>query len=123
MISSPRFTFTRHLHVLAIWVALASSVAVSGCSTSSEADDAAAVDPRLVDILVDLHLADARGVADTNLVLADSLRDLVYLLHGLDSTGLAIRLDALSNRPGAVNALTEAVEDRLAEEQLGTLSP
>ena len=86
-------------------------------SADDLADDAPAVDSTLVDLLVDLHLADARGHDDG--AAADSLRQLVYRLHATDSTRLQERLDELASEPGAALDLAEAVETELSDERNG----
>ena len=96
-------------------------LAASACggedAPDDASDDAPEVDSTLVNVLVDLHLADARGRDDA--AVADSLRQLVYRLHATDSTRLGERLDALASEPGAALDLSEAVETRLSNERNG----
>ena len=92
-------------------------VALAACSGEGAPGAAPAVDSTLVDLLVDLHLADARGEGDA--AAADSLRQLVYRLHDTDSTRLQERLDRLASEPGAALDLVEAVEVRLSDERNG----
>ncbi|MEO0559867.1 MAG: hypothetical protein AAF170_16985, partial [Bacteroidota bacterium] len=91
-------------------------VPASGCGEGRNAEQAA-VDSSLVHVLVDLHLADARGAVRGESSLSDSLRDLVYEHHGWDSTRLDQRLTEVALEADAVAALTEAVESQLALEQ------
>ncbi len=106
---------------LAMSFMLIATCSITGCESASETERAEA-DSSLVNLLVDLHLADARGTVDEDPALGDSLRDLVYEMHGLDSTQLQQHLDALALRPGAVAVLTEAVETQLSTE-LHNVSP
>jgi len=98
-------------------ILILAAIGLAGCGEADEMEPRAAVDSTLVDALVDLHLADARGAVTEDPALGDSLRDLVYAIHGLDSTQLDQRLADTALRPGAVAALTEAVESHLALEQ------
>ena len=99
-------------------VALLAAAVLWGCD-EAETAERPDVDSSLVDVLVDLHLADARGEMDGAPTAGDSLRALVYTLHGLDSTDLARRLDETAGRDGAATALAEAVEQRLSTERYG----
>ena len=107
-------------HVLAMALAVLAATGGAGCGDGRDAPETAAVDSSLVHILVDLHLADARGAVHADPALGDSLRDLVYEAHGLDSTQLDQRLADTARRPGAVDALTEAVETQLTTERQTT---
>ncbi|GAB5534765.1 MAG: hypothetical protein Rubg2KO_10140 [Rubricoccaceae bacterium] len=101
---------------------LATLLAASACTDPTEASPPVAVDSTLVNALVDLHLADARGFIHEDPTRADSLRDLVYAQHELDSLQLNQRLANIALRPGAVAALMEAVESQLILEQQEALS-
>ena len=93
----------------------------AGCGEDADnADETVAVDSSLVDLMVDLHLADAREEVADDPALGDSLRDLVYALHSLDSTQLRIRLDELAQRPGEAQALVAAIETELSAERRST---
>ena len=94
------------------------SAAVAGCA----GDDAPPpVDTALVDVLVEVHLADARGAYDTTATdaRADSLRRAALAAHGLDSAALAGRLDALARDPARARATYDAVDERLVLERQG----
>ena len=108
---------------LATCVWLAAMLATSGCGETGETTERANVDSSLVNVLVDLHLADAREAVDGNPARGDSLRTLVYEIHGLDSTQLDQRLADISRQPGAIAALTEDVETQLALELDDASSP
>lgn len=101
---------------------LASSMGLGACDDGGPGDEVA-VDSVLVEVLVDLHLADARGQVSEDPALRDSLRDLAYSIHGTDSMHLQARLRDLATHAGAVAALTEAVESQLTLEQRGLVSP
>jgi hypothetical protein len=101
----------------------AAPVHLTGCGDGSAPAERAAVDSTLVTVMADLYLADARSQLLNDPNQGDSLRDLVYEMHGLDSLRLEQRLGDLVQRPGAVAALTDAVETRLSNEQRGSFSP
>ncbi|WP_420456839.1 DUF4296 domain-containing protein [Rubrivirga sp.] len=96
---------------------LAAGLVLGGCGPGDT------VDPALVDALVELHLADARAALDTSdarrPALADSLRRVALDAHGLDSTALAARLDALAVSPDLAQATYDSVEARLTRERQG----
>ena len=102
--------------VSALFALAVAALALAACGgEDAPEDDAPDVDSTLVTLLVDLHLADARGLDDA--AAADSLRQLVYRLHATDSTRLQERLDALASAPGAALDLAEAVETQLSTER------
>lgn len=95
--------------------------ALVGCGAPG--GDAPAVDSTLVDVLAELHLADARAALDTTAAdragLADSLRQVAVEAHGVDPAAFDDRLDALAADPGLAQATYDAVNDRLARERQG----
>ncbi len=103
---------------------LALALALAACDG---ADDPADVDPALVGVLVELHLADARAALDTvearRPALADSLRRVALGAHGLDSAALEARLDALARTPALARATYDSVEVRLVRERQGPPAP
>ena len=102
---------------------IASSIGLAACDEQGDEGARATVDSAFVEVLVDLHLADARGHISEDPALGDSLRDLVYEIHGTDSTQIQAQLEDLAQRPGAIAAFTEAVELRLSTEQHSTSPP
>ncbi len=96
---------------------LAAGLAVAGCGSEPAAD------PEMVDVLAEVHLADARAALDTSgadrTALADSLRRVALTAHGLDPAALADRLDALAASPDLVRVTYDSVEARLARERRG----
>ena len=103
------------------WVALAVAVGAAGCGEASSGD-APPVDSTLVELLADLHLADARATLDstgTRGWLADSLRQSALRAHGTDSAALAERLERMTDDPERVRATYDALDTRLNLEQQG----
>ena len=97
------------------------ALVLAGCggAPSGAAPDA---DSTLVDLLADLHLADARAALDSTDRrdrLADSLRRSVYGAHGTDSVALAERLERMADDPELVRATYDALDTRLNLEQQG----
>jgi len=74
----------------------------------------------LVDLLADVHLADARAALDTTAAdpsaLADSLRAVAVEAHGLSPEALDDRLDALARDPALARATYDALDARLTAE-------
>lgn len=97
--------------------------AASGCGDAPEGGDAPAIDSTLVEVLADLHLADARAALDTTARdpdrLADSLRRRAHLAHDLDSAALADQLDDLADDPARLRATYDALDTRLSLERQG----
>ena len=98
------------------------AAALTGCG-GPEAGEPPAVDSTLVDLLADVHLADARAALDTTGAnpqrVADSLRGVALRTHGLDSAALNARLDALAEDPELARATYDALDARLARERQG----
>lgn len=92
---------------------------LAGCAPSEPEPREA--DPALVDALVELHLADAVAALDSTAsdAFADSLRAVALAAHGLDSAGLAARLDALADDPGMTQVTYEALGARIQAEREG----
>lgn len=107
------------------WLLLVGLAACGGAE-----GDAPPVDSTFVSALAELHLADARAALDstvasrgTRAALADSLREQVFELHGLDAATLAERLDALAADPDLATATYDAVDSRLSFERQGATPP
>ncbi len=102
-------------------------LATAACGDAPQGDapqgDAPTLDSALVDVLVDLHLADARAALDTTARdparLRDSLRRVAYASHDLDSAGLASRLAPLADDPDQLRALYDALDSQLGLERQG----
>lgn len=98
------------------WAALA--LAVGGCGAPTGEPPVA--DSTLVDVLAELHLADARAALDsTRSGHADSLRAVALAAHDLDDAALADRLDALARAPDRLRATYDLLDTRLALERQG----
>ena len=92
--------------------------AIAGCGGPDGDETGPAVDSTLVEVLVDLQLAEARAERDG--LDPDSARALTAVAlasHDVDSTGLDARLADLSRDPEAAAALAAAVTDRLTQER------
>ena len=95
--------------------------ALAGCGDAPDGD-APDVDSTLVDVLADLHLADARAALDSTGArdrLADSLRQSALRAHGTDSAALARRLNRVADDPERLRATYDALDTRLSLEQQG----
>ena len=88
-----------------------------GCSDEAPPSGEAVVDSLHADLLMDLHLADAR--AEITGEPADSLRSEALAAHGLDSLELSALLERYSERPETAVALYERVAEELSAEQRG----
>ena len=91
--------------------------ALAAAACDGAPDEELTPDPALVDVLTELHLADARAARDG--LDADSLRDVALAQHDLDAAGLDRQRDALADDPDYATAVYQAVETRLASERRG----
>lgn len=105
------------------FVVLGVLAVAAGCGDAPQGDGTA-IDSTLVDVLADLHLADARAALDTTARdparLGDSLRQVALVAHDLDSATLAARLDRLSEDPQQLRATYDALDTQLGLERQGT---
>jgi hypothetical protein len=103
-------------------------VLLAGCGGADEAEppEAVPVDSALVDVLADVHLADARAsLADSarQPILAESLRAVALGAHGLSEAGLRARQDGLLRDPETARATYDAVDRALTAERTGAPTP
>ncbi len=101
------------------------ALVLAGCGGAPDGTGPDA-DSTLVDLLADLHLADARASLDSTARrdrFADSLRQSVLGAHGTDSAALAQRLERLADDPELVRATYDALDNRLNLEQQGPEYP
>lgn len=94
--------------------ALALALAGAGCRSEPVLPPP---DPRLVDALVEAHLADARAEADSS--DGDSARRAALRVHGLTDEEVAHRIARAARRPAEAGAMWSAVAARLDAERLG----
>lgn len=109
--------FSKKVSTLAVLAFL-----LSGCGSNDEADqtDFVPVDSTLVELLADLHLADARASAFEDSA-AVSPRDSVLTRRDLSEADLAETLRDLAEDPDVASATYSAVETRLSLERQGGL--
>ena len=105
-------------------------VLLAGCGGADEAADGlpltVPVDSALVDVLADVHLADARAsLADSARqdALAESLRAVALGAHGLSEADLRARQDGLLRDPETARATYDAVDRALTAERTGAPTP
>lgn len=102
---------------------LALAALLVGCDGTDDVEPE--VDPDLVGVIVDLHLADARSSLDTTQARAglrrDSLRQTAYLRNDTDSIVVARQLDALAEDPDLAKAVYDVVDARLSLERQGVV--
>ena len=89
----------------------------AGCSGREAPVDGVAVDSLHAEVLVDLHLADAR--AEVTGEPRDSLRSVALAIHQLDSLALKTILDRYAQHPEEAVALYEQAGEQLNTEQRG----
>jgi hypothetical protein len=104
--------------------ALALTGLLAACGADPAADPAqggstsAPVDSALVELLVELHLADARAAVAPD-AQAPRRRAEALRRHGVSEADLAARLADLAERPEAASATYLATETRLQMERQG----
>ena len=102
-------------------LALVGLLGVAGCSPGEPAAPVLP-DSAFVDVLVDVHLADAR--ASHTGAPADSLRAAALARHGLDTTAFRRALDHYAENPDAYAPLYDEALDRLLRrEEAGAGEP
>ena len=92
------------------------AVLVAGCGTESPSAPEF-TDSLMVDVLVEIHLADAR--ASHTGEPRDSLRAAALAAFGTDTTAFHDALDYYARHPEAYQPLYERALDRLLNEQRG----
>jgi len=90
---------------------------VCGSCSGNEAPSDIVVDSLHAEILIDLHLADAR--AEVTGEPCDSLRSVALAIHQLDSLALKTILDRYAQHPEEAVALYEQAGEQLATERRG----
>ena len=88
-----------------------------GCSGGEAPSDDVVVDSLHAEVLIDLHLADAR--AEVTGEPRDSLRNVALAIHQLDSLALTAILDRYARHPEEAVALYEQAGEQLATERRG----
>jgi len=99
-------------HAAPAALALALCVALVGCSSFAP-EEPPVPDSTLVQVLVEMHLAEARR--QVHGPIPPALRDSILMQHGLDNTRLDAAMDFYSARPVAYEALYDIVLDSLKE--------
>ena len=107
----------RRLLKYVILPALCVLMLCGGCSGEEAPSDDVVVDSLHADLLIDLHLADAR--AEVTGESAESLRSEALAAHGLDSLELSALLEQYSEHPETAVALFERAAEQLSTEQRG----
>ena len=109
---------------LAAWLGVPLSVALLAACSDAAADDpdAVVVDSVFVDVLADLHLADARAAlaGDTlrRPAIAESLRSVALQSHGLRTRDVDARLHDWAAAPAVAVAHYDALDARLSAERI-----
>jgi len=103
--------FTSPLPVLCVLMVCGS------CSGSEAPSDDVVVDSLHAEILIDLHLADAR--AEVTGEPSDSLRSVALAIHQLDSLALKTILDRYAQHPEEAVALYKQAGEQLTTERRG----
>lgn len=101
--------------VVLVTLSMILPAALSGCTNGQVSPDDVVVDSLRVELFVDLHLAQAR--AEVTVEPADSLRNEVFALHGLDSLQYDAILKAYAAHPVEAVALYDRATDQLSSER------
>ena len=97
------------------YILLAALLTLSACSAiTSEAPPIA--DSTMVEVLIELHLAEAR--LDLQYDLVPAVRDSILFKHGLDEPRFLAILDYYADHPEEYSALYTTVLDRISDERL-----
>ncbi len=96
-------------------ILLAGLLTLSACSAITSEDPPIA-DSTMVEVLIELHLADAR--LDLQYDALPAVRDSILLKHGLDEPRFRAILDYYADHPEAYSALYTTVLDRISDERL-----
>ena len=88
---------------------------VSACSAITS-EEPPISDSTMVEVLIELHLADAR--LDLQYELVPAVRDSILFKHGLDEQRFLAILDYYADHPEEYSALYTTVLDRISDERL-----
>ena len=86
-----------------------------GCSAITSEEPPIA-DSTMVEVLIELHLADAR--LDLQYEVVPAVRDSILFKHGLDEQRFLAILDYYADHPEEYSALYTTVLDRISDERL-----
>ena len=96
-------------------ILLVGVLTLSACSAITSEEPPIA-DSTMVEVLIELHLADARLELQYN--LAPAVRDSILFKDGLDEQHFRAILDYYADNPEAYSALYTTVLDRISDERL-----
>ena len=103
------------IHRLAGYTLLVGLLTLSACSAITSEEPPIA-DSTMVEILIELHLTDAR--LDLQYDLLPAVRDSILFKHGLDEPRFLAILDYYADHPEEYSALYTTVLDRISDERL-----
>ena len=111
--SLPKRSSTWRLHLAACGLALCISIISAGCGRDSKRQTVS--DSSMVELLVELHLANARvEITDRPLPIT---RDSILEAYGVDSAGYARTLEYYAQHPDLYSRIYGEVLDRLSAER------